>query len=78
MINCARSSVVSEKALIEALENKKIEGAALDVYEFESKIGKVLKKMKNIVLTLHIGNAACETSDQMVLCAVRNIVNVLS
>ena len=78
LINCARGPIVSEKALIEALENKKIEGAALDVYEFEPKIGEALKKIKNVVLTPHIGNATFETRDQMALCAVQNIVNVLN
>ena len=76
LINCARGPVVSEEALVKALENKKIEGAALDVYEFEPKISDVLKKMKNVVLTPHIGNATFETREQMALCAVKNIINV--
>ncbi len=78
LINCARGPIVSEEALVKALENKKIEGAALDVYEFEPKISDVLKKMENVVLTPHIGNATFETREQMALCAVKNIINVFN
>ena len=77
LINCARGPIVNEKALINALKTKKIEGAALDVYEFEPKIGDELKHMKNVVLTPHIGNATVETREQMALCAARNIIQVL-
>lgn len=77
LINCSRGPIVSEKALIEALEKKKIEGAALDVFEFEPNIANELKKMSNVVLTPHIGNATIETRDQMAICAAKNIINVL-
>lgn len=78
LINCSRGPIVSEQALVQALKNKKIEGAALDVFEFEPKIASELKKMKNIVLTPHIGNATIETRDQMAICAARNIIKVLN
>ena len=77
LINCARGPIVNEKALIKALKTNEIEGAALDVYEFEPKIGDELKHMKNVVLTPHIGNATVETREQMALCAARNIIQVL-
>ena len=78
IINCARGPIINEKALVKALRNGGIEGAALDVYEFEPEIGDELKKMKNVVLTPHIGNATIETRDQMALCAAKNIVQVLN
>ena len=78
IINCARGPIINEKALVKALRNGEIEGAALDVYEFEPEIGDELKKMKNVVLTPHIGNATIETRDQMALCAAKNIVQVLN
>ncbi len=46
LINCARGPIVEEAALIKALENKTIEAAALDVFEFEPEIGEGLKKLK--------------------------------
>ena len=77
LINCARGPIVNEKSLVKALREKEIEGAALDVYEFEPNISDELKNMKNVVLTPHIGNATIETRDQMALCAAKNIIQVL-
>ena len=51
LINVGRGPIVNEQALVQALENKEIEGAALDVYEFEPEITDELKSFKNIVLT---------------------------
>ena len=77
LINCARGPILNEKALVKALTEKEIEGAALDVYEFEPKISDELKRMKHVVLTPHIGTATVETRDQMELSAAQNIVQVL-
>ncbi|MBM4764424.1 NAD(P)-dependent oxidoreductase [Bacillus sp. B15-48] len=78
LINCARGPIVEEAALIKALQEKTIEGAALDVFEFEPEIGEDLKKLKNIVLTPHIGNATFEARDDMAVMAAGNIVKVLN
>lgn len=78
LINAARGPIINEAALAEALKNKVIEGAALDVYEFEPKITEELKTLKNVVLTPHIGNATFETRDAMALIAVDNIIEVLN
>ncbi|MCT1904415.1 NAD(P)-dependent oxidoreductase [Oceanobacillus sojae] len=77
LINCARGPIVEETALIKALEEKVIEGAALDVFEFEPEIGDGLKKLKNVVLTPHIGNATFETRDAMAEMAAGNIFKAL-
>jgi len=77
LINCSRGPIVEEEALIKALENNVIEGAALDVFEFEPEIGEGLKKLKNVVLTPHIGNATFEARDAMAEMAATNIVKVL-
>lgn len=77
LINASRGPIVEEKALIEALREKKIEGAALDVFEFEPKIGDELKELKNVVLAPHIGNATIETRDAMAEVAANNILEVL-
>lgn len=78
LINAARGPIVHEKALVEALRTKEIEGAALDVFEFEPEVTEELKSMKNVVLTPHIGNATIETRDAMAEMAVQNIIQVLN
>lgn len=77
IINAARGPIMNESALAHALETKEIEGAALDVFEFEPKITERLKELTNVVLTPHIGNATIETRDAMAEMAVRNILAVL-
>lgn len=78
LINCARGPIVEEAALVKALEEKVIEGAALDVFEFEPTIGEGLKKLKNVVLTPHIGNATFEAREAMAAMAAENIVKALN
>ncbi|PED08862.1 2-hydroxyacid dehydrogenase family protein [Bacillus pseudomycoides] len=77
IINAARGPIMNELALAHALETNEIEGAALDVFEFEPKITERLKGLKNVVLTPHVGNATFETRDAMAEMAVRNILGVL-
>ena len=78
LINCSRGPIVEETALIESLEEGLIEGAALDVFEFEPHIGDGLKKLENVVLTPHIGNATFEARDAMAVMAAGNIIKVLN
>jgi len=61
LINVARGSVVDEPALVDALTNKVIAGAGLDVYAHEPNVPDVLKGMDNVVLLPHIGSATVET-----------------
>ncbi|HBJ9048872.1 TPA: 2-hydroxyacid dehydrogenase family protein [Listeria monocytogenes] len=78
LINAARGPVVEEAALIKALETGVIAGAALDVFEFEPKIGEDLAKLDNVVLTPHIGNATVETRTAMGKIAIANVEAVLA
>lgn len=57
LINASRGPIVDEKALVQALKDKKIAGAALDVYEFEPKVHPDLLTMDQVVLSPHLGNA---------------------
>ena len=64
-INVARGSVVDENALLEALENKVIAGAALDVFWNEPNINERFLKLNNVVLHPHGGSGTAETRAAM-------------
>jgi glyoxylate reductase len=74
LINTARGPVVDEAALVAALEQKKIAGAALDVYEYEPKVGPALVGRKDTVLAPHIASATIETRTKMAVMAANNAV----
>ncbi|ARM71723.1 D-isomer specific 2-hydroxyacid dehydrogenase [Listeria monocytogenes] len=78
LINAARGPIVKEAALIHALKAGIIAGAALDVFEFEPKIGAALRDLDNVVLTPHIGNATVETRAEMGQMAISNVEAVLA
>ncbi|GGI39579.1 2-hydroxyacid dehydrogenase family protein [Mammaliicoccus stepanovicii] len=78
IINAARGPIVDEQALVDALKNKQIEGAALDVFEFEPQITEALKSMDNVVLTPHIGNASFEARDMMAEIVANNTIKKLN
>ncbi|WP_181249353.1 NAD(P)-dependent oxidoreductase [Listeria seeligeri] len=78
LINAARGPVVEEAALVKALKNEEIAGAALGVFEFEPKIGEELRGLDNVVLTPHIGNATVETRSEMGRMAISNVEAVLA
>lgn len=54
LINTSRGEVIDEQALVDCLKNKRIGGAALDVYEVEPPTNKELLKLDNIICTPHI------------------------
>lgn len=78
LINASRGPVVHEAALADALEAKVIEGAALDVFEFEPEINEKLKKLDNVVITPHIGNATFEARDMMADIVTQNVYKKLN
>ncbi|GAF05088.1 NAD(P)-dependent oxidoreductase [Saccharicrinis fermentans] len=65
IINTARGSVINQKALIAALQNKQIAGAGLDVFENEPHIPRELLTFNNVVATPHVGTATLETRKEM-------------
>ena len=75
-INAARGPMVKEEALIQALQEKKIAGAALDVYEFEPKFSNELLSFDNVILAPHLGNATEEARLEMGYHALDNLIAV--
>ncbi|MGM0377460.1 MAG: NAD(P)-dependent oxidoreductase [Bacteroidota bacterium] len=65
LVNTARGPVIDQDALIRALRNKEIAGAALDVFENEPNVPPELLEMSNVVLTPHVGTATRETREVM-------------
>ena len=78
LINVARGPVVDEAALVWALKNRLIAGAALDVYEREPEVHPDLLPLENVLLAPHLGSATTETRTAMADLAARNVIAVLS
>lgn len=66
LINASRGPIVEEAALIDALKNKVIKGAALDVQEFEPNVNPELAKLDNIVMTPHCCTNVAEVRVEMI------------
>ncbi|QWE14158.1 2-hydroxyacid dehydrogenase [Polynucleobacter sp. AP-Sving-400A-A2] len=73
LINIARGSVVDETALLVALQQKWIAGAALDVFENEPNPNPEFLNLDNVLLTPHIGSATSETRQLMTNLAIDNL-----
>ena len=72
IINTARGDIIDEKALVNALVNKEIAGAGLDVFETEPNLPAELKTMENVVSFPHLGSATSETRIAMGNTAIDN------
>jgi glyoxylate reductase len=77
LVNTARGAIVDERALVGALREGMIAGAALDVYEHEPDVAQELLSLENVVLTPHLGSATRETRDAMGMLAVSALRAVL-
>lgn len=75
LINTARGPVVDEPALADALKNRTIRAAGLDVFENEPSVCPQLLALDNVVLAPHNGTATIDARIEMSRFAARNIVN---
>jgi len=78
LVNSSRGPVVDEGALADALAERRIFAAGLDVYEAEPEVHPKLLELENVVLAPHIGSASIETRNKMAALAAENIVAVLA
>ena len=77
-VNTSRGPVVDEAALAEALEQRQIAAAGIDVYEREPVVEPRLLELENAVLTPHIASASFNTRRAMCLLAAENVVTALA
>lgn len=73
LINSSRGPVIDELALVQALKDKRIAGAGLDVYEHEPQPHPDLLNMNNVVCTPHVGSAIGDLRESMAHLVVDNI-----
>src|SRR4030095_1218419 len=78
LINVARGSVVDEAALIQALRDKTILTAGLDVFVNEPQVPQELMEMENVVLLPHVGSASHATRRAMDELVANNILSWFS
>lgn len=78
LVNIARGGIVDENALVQALRDKRIAAAGLDVFEGEPKVNPGLLTVPNVVLTPHIASASVPTRKAMAKLAADNLIAFFS
>lgn len=78
LVSMGRGTTIDEAALIDALQNERIGGAALDVYENEPQVPEAFFPLDNVVLVPHIGSATHKTRWAMGDLVVRNLIEHLA
>ena len=73
LVNISRGAVVDEDALVAALQEKRIAGAALDVFRDEPRVPAALLEMDNVVLTPHMGTSTRENRDERTRKLLANV-----
>ncbi|MNY11381.1 Glyoxylate/hydroxypyruvate reductase B [compost metagenome] len=78
IVNIARASVIVTTDLISALEQRRIAGAALDVFDAEPKVPDALKTLSNVILTPHVAGLSPEATQGTVEMVGKNLVAFFS
>jgi gluconate 2-dehydrogenase len=74
LINIARGGIVDDAALAAAVRERRLAGAALDVFEGEPRVHPELLALDNVLLSPHIASATTETRRAMTSVAVDNVL----
>jgi len=77
LIHTARGKVIDDYALVAALREDRLAGAALDVYEAEPELTEGMRELDNLMTLPHIGSASFETRDKMALLVADNVFDAL-
>lgn len=77
IINVARGGIIEENALIDALDQNKIAGAALDVFENEPAIDSPVTKHPKIIVTPHLGASTLEAQEKVAVSVAQEIIDII-
>lgn len=77
VLNCARGGIVDEAALLNALSEGRIAGAALDVFEHEPEFNRELVAHPAVIATPHLGASTSEAQEMVAVDVAEQIVDVL-
>jgi D-3-phosphoglycerate dehydrogenase / 2-oxoglutarate reductase len=77
IINCARGSLVDEKALRDAIISGKVRGVALDVFETEPPKRNPLLKLEQVIATPHLGAATQEAQESVAVAVAQQVADAL-
>ncbi len=77
LVNCARGGIINEEALYNALAEKRIAGAALDVYPTEPPENTRFTEFENCLVTPHLGASTREAQIDVAVEAARNLVDAI-
>jgi len=76
IINCARGGLIDEKALVKAVKEKRVAGAAIDVFSTEPTTESVLFEDDNIIVTPHLGASTTEAQATAAIDVAKQIIDV--
>ncbi len=77
IINCARGGIIDEEALYDAIISKKVDGAALDVFEQEPAVNHKLLTLAEVIATPHLGASTIEAQESVAIDVSQDVVDFL-
>ncbi len=77
LINCARGGIINEKDLYNAIKEKKVAGAALDVFEKEPAVGNPLLELEEVISTPHLGASTGEAQENVAIAIAQQVADYL-